>query len=198
MSWIEIATILAIFIGPISAVLVTRYIDGIREDKQRKKDLFTNLMRTRSMKLSIDHVASLNLIQVEFYNDSNVIQKYESYISNLNTPVPQSDQQESFFERREDLFVDLVHSIANALGYQLDKRDLAKLSYGPIGWLHDDDEIRRLRRNANELLEGKRSLPIFTWQMQVGGGEGPFPPPPSQQPTGIEHTQISKDDESSR
>ena len=51
-----LATIAAVFLGPIFAVLLTRYIDYRRADKARKLDIFRTLMRTRKMSLNWEHV----------------------------------------------------------------------------------------------------------------------------------------------
>jgi hypothetical protein len=178
ISLFEILTILAILVGPIAAVMITRRIDDRRAKEHRRREVFSTLMRTRRFKLSVDHVNALNLIQIEFYGRPDVAGAYQQYISHLNSPIPSTtDEQSAFFERREDLFVDLVHSIARELKYDLDKRDLAKLAYGPVGWINDDEEIRAMRRAVLELLSGRRPLPVFAWQLQ--GGIGPFPPVPT-------------------
>ena len=45
--WMGIATIVAVILGPILAVCVTRYIDESRLKQTRRMDVFRTLMRTR-------------------------------------------------------------------------------------------------------------------------------------------------------
>jgi len=61
--WINLA---AILLGPILAVLVTRFIDSRRETQSRRMEIFKTLMRTRRTPTYADHVGALNLIEVEY------------------------------------------------------------------------------------------------------------------------------------
>jgi len=58
--------ILAVFSVPICAIQVAKYIDRLKETRQRKLDIFKTLMATRSDTLSWDHVVALNTIDLEF------------------------------------------------------------------------------------------------------------------------------------
>ena len=64
--WMGLATVLAVLVGPVIAVLITRYFDNRRADEARKLDIFRTLMRTRRLPLHWDHVGALNLVEVEF------------------------------------------------------------------------------------------------------------------------------------
>ena len=58
--------IIAVFLGPIVAVRLTRYLDNKNEIKNRKLELFRTLMSTRAYSISWEHVSALNRIDVEF------------------------------------------------------------------------------------------------------------------------------------
>ena len=62
-----IATIVAIFLGPIRAVRITRKNDAEKAKRDRRYNIFHNLMRTRRIHLAPDRVTALNLVQLEFY-----------------------------------------------------------------------------------------------------------------------------------
>jgi hypothetical protein len=62
-------TVLAIVIGPIAAVAITRWLNDRRDQRNRRMDIFRTLMRTRRSPMSPDHVGALNLIEIEFSND---------------------------------------------------------------------------------------------------------------------------------
>jgi hypothetical protein len=61
--WLMIA---AVFLGPIIAVRLTRYLDNQKEIKGRKLDIFKTLMATRAYTVSWQHVEALNRIDLEF------------------------------------------------------------------------------------------------------------------------------------
>ena len=59
-------TIAAIVIGPIVALRIQRRIDEEREQRNRKKFIFKELMATRAARVSSRHVDALNAVGVEF------------------------------------------------------------------------------------------------------------------------------------
>jgi hypothetical protein len=96
-------------------------------------------------------------------------------VRHLGSALPTPDQQDRYFEEREDLYADLLHAMGLSLGYTFDKRELMRLAYVPILW---QDDFMLQRRNATllaEVLEGARPLPISPFQPKR---QSPFPPPP--------------------
>ena len=69
---LALATIAAVFLGPIAAVLITRLIDNYRLRSDRRIDVFRTLMRTRKMKLTPEHVGALNVVEIEFHGERKV------------------------------------------------------------------------------------------------------------------------------
>lgn len=173
---IPVVTVVAIVVGPIAAVKITRKMDEERSARERKFDVFRILMKTRQVRLSHEHVTALNLIELEFYGCTNVTAPYRTYIQHLYSPMPAIEEQDRYFEERHDLFVDLMHALGKELGYVYDKRELERLSYAPMGWERDENIQRKNAFLLSEILEGKRPFPISSMQIQVAS---PFPPPPS-------------------
>jgi len=183
-AWILALTLIAILVGPIAAVTVTRWGDERREKRKRKHDVLTTLMRTRPARLSYEHVGALNLIQLEFYDSPAVQTAYGRYIDILYQEAPQGDDAgKRFAEERSDRFIELLHQIAKDMSYAFDKKDLEKLSYGPQGWENDESSIRMLRAMSMDVLTGRQSLSVV---MRPSATPGPmFPPPPEIQPAQI-------------
>ena len=174
-----IVTIIAVYIGPIRAVQITRENDLERERTRRQIEIFSNLMKTRRVTLDPLHVMSLNLIEVEFHGSSTIIQAYRAYIDTLAKPVPSSQSsadQDMFRKDREDTFFNLLHAIGQHLKFSFDKRDLDKFSYVPQGWQNVEYEQQNFRQLAIELLLGRRALPVT--QFNVAEVNKKFPPPP--------------------
>ena len=66
MTVTDLIMIAAVFLGPIVAVRLTRYLDNRKEIKERKLEIFKSLMATRSYIVSWLHVEALNRIDLEF------------------------------------------------------------------------------------------------------------------------------------
>lgn len=167
-------TMIAIVYGPIKAVKITRKLDEERERLNRKLSVFRTLMQTRRARTNQDHAGALNLIEVQFYDIEPVRAAYRIYVRHLGSALPTPDQQDRYFEEREDLYADLLHAMGLSLGYTFDKRELMRLAYVPILW---QDDFMLQRRNATllaEVLEGARPLPISPFQPKR---QSPFPPP---------------------
>lgn len=175
MRWIDIITIVAIVVGPILAVTIERLRQARIETKTRKLAVFRSLMRTRRLRLDPEHVGALNLVDLEFYGRPKVMAAFTDYMTHLSAPMPNSDERERFFEQRDDLLVRMLHEMGKDLGFHYDKHDLAKLAYGPVGWSTEQDIQRQNIGYLNELLAGRRALPIT--QMQPPAAN-PFPPAP--------------------
>jgi hypothetical protein len=180
---ILVATGVAIVVGPIVAVKLTLKSEVSREKLRRKYQTFHTLMKTRRVTLSPDHVNALNVIQTEFHDDEKVITAYKKYIDNLSlAPSPPGSADEvirKFGETRDDVFNEMMFEIGRNLGYSLDKRELAKYSYAPQGWLNIEAEQGAIRQFAIELLQGKRGLPVAHFQPSPSASK--FPPPPPVQ-----------------
>jgi hypothetical protein len=176
---ILLATIVAIYYGPIRAVQISRANDDRREKRRREFEIFSNLMKTRRMVLDPLHVVSLNLVEVEFFKNADVIAAYRSYIDNLNKRIPESEPQQvidRYLSERDDAFYVLIHALGKHLDFSFDKRDLKKFSYVPQGWQNIELETQNLRRLVVELLLGRRYLP--TKQFLATDISDKFPPPP--------------------
>jgi hypothetical protein len=93
-----IATIIAIYLGPIRAVVISRENDALREAHRRKLSIFSNLMKTRRTILDPLHVLSLNIVEAEFHRHANIIKVYGAYLDYLNKPIA---TQTTNFRRRQ-------------------------------------------------------------------------------------------------
>ncbi len=171
-----IATIVAIFYGPIRAVQITKTNEEKREKRKRQYSVFHTLMKTRRMSLAGEHVMALNLVQIEFYGQERIVAAYKRYMEHLSLPVPTPATEDAYFEERWDRFFELIHEIGLSLGYTLDKRELAKFAYVPVGWNNDEMEMRLFRQKVIQLLSGRAGIPVY--EFKVTDFLGKFPPPP--------------------
>lgn len=160
--------IFAVLLGPIIAVQLTRYLDNRREIRDRKLHVFKTLMATRGYSISWDHVVALNRIDLEFdrtdRKEKAVIEAWKAYLDHLST---KEITGEPWSIRRVDLFVEMLHRMAQVLDYDFDKTHIKNSSYAPVAHGALEDQMEAIRKGAVELLAGKRQLPIVITNPQV-------------------------------
>lgn len=158
---IAILTILAIFLGPILAVQISQYLERNRWKRERKLNLFKDLMATRLTTLAPQHIQALNMIGVEFDPkaslDKDVIEAWKVYLDHL---YDKNYPKETWESRRAELMIDLLQKMAKSLDYDFDKSHIKSTSYYPTGYGDIEDDQYLIRKGTVELLEGKRSLSV--------------------------------------
>lgn len=193
----EILTIIAIVVGPIAAVLVTRWVDRQREQHQRRMDIFRTLMRTRRAPMSAEHVGALNLIEIEYAGDREVISCWKALFSHFGTqhargdgeqireglsPEESGSRERRFGERltgeRLRLLAKLLHAMARRLGFKIEQLEIFEGGYGPQGWQDIETEQTVVRRFVVELALGRRTLPIGVFDYTRASS--PLPASPAQ------------------
>ena len=175
MGWTDGLAIVAIITGPVTAVLITRFLDRRHDKRQKQIEVLKSLMRTRGARLSAEHVGALNVIQLEFHARDDILDSYRRYIEHLKLALPPVDQQHAFFSQREDRFLELIAAIAHNLNYQFDQRNLERLSYAPPAWGDYESLQRENMTLLWQLLAGHRPLHVTT---NPHPEQGHYPPPP--------------------
>lgn len=176
MTTFEILTLIAIVGGPIAAVVITRMMDNRTARYSRRYSIFGDLIRTRSAKLSPEHVSALNLVEIEFSQSAKVKAAWDRYMENLSSETP-NDQSafNNFILRRDQLFIKLVQEIANDIGYKnVDMTDMMTANYYPRGWQTAEEEQRQLRQLLIGVLSGAKPIPVRL--QDPTQWNGPFPP----------------------
>ena len=176
---LSICTILAVIFGPIFAVIVTRYVDKQRASETRKMDIFRTLMRTRKLPIHFEHVGALNLIEIEFVNQTEIIDAWKKYLQNLSENPPQAlsgNELQAFEKKRDSLLTKLIYEIARSLDFKVEQLDILEGNYLPRGWRDDDREQKLIRHGLIEVLQGRRPLVVQPYAHK--STQSPFPPPP--------------------
>ncbi len=176
---IDALTILALFVGPGLAVWINGHLDRRREQRERKKEIFRILMRTRRLRLSPDHVGALNLIEVEFAKDNTVIDQWlalHRHFSSAHQRLPEetvlesssveetTDKDNLYWNRvvkdRDKLLTKLLREMATVLGIALEPLDVLEGGYTPEAFGTIDNELRIIREYLVRLSWGERTIPI--------------------------------------
>jgi hypothetical protein len=172
LNWEAIAIILATFLGPIFAVLVTIWREGRSELHKRQTYIFRTLMATRRIAVSREHVDALNLIEVDFYKVAPVQTAYREYLKHLQTRLPDHQAWEN---TRQDLLAKLLRTLSVAMKMPIGEIDLRNGGYSPGAWEIKD----RFENFVGELIAGKNAVPI-----NIVGIPSALPPPPPGPPQG--------------
>ena len=161
MTLVDIFTICALMAGPVIAVLITRYLDEKREANRRKWEIFRNLMCFRKHPLSQGFVGSLNLLEVEFHDDKNVLAAWKSMYEHFCQEEPLAENhKKDFYDKRDKLRAAILQKVAFSLGIKLDSLDMFQSGYYPQGWDINESEELLMRKLLGEVLRGTRTFPV--------------------------------------
>lgn len=159
-------TVLAILVAPIVALQIQKYIEDRKEVKERKMQIFRTLMATRANRLNLNHIEALNMIDIEFFKNEKVKEKWKLLLDNfVNYPQDLNEKNyelrlSSCAEKSDALFVDLLFEMAKSLDYKFDEVHLKRNIYVPKGQVDTIKGIEFIRSAFVEVLSGKRPIPI--------------------------------------
>ena len=159
MTVADYATVGAMFLGPMAAVFIAWYLEKQRGLRERRMDIFRTLMRTRtgSARLSADHVAALNLVQVEFRNDSGVQAAWKEYFKIL-CQLGQGQHVEPL--AMEQFLTKLLQAMSRTLGYKIEGWEIFEGGYTPQHWETIETQQRAIREYFIDLAQGKQAVPV--------------------------------------
>ena len=153
----EIILAVAVLLGPILAVVVARYMEHRRIQREQRMYIFRTLMRTRrgTAKLSADHVAALNFVEIEFRNDKAVHDVWKKHFELLENKDTDSLSVEKSLAK-------LLQVISKTLGYKLEGLEIFEGGYTPQDWdtRESDAEWKFIRQYVIALSQGKEAVPV--------------------------------------
>lgn len=172
-------TMFSILTGPAFAVWLTRFLDNRRERYSRRMDIFRTLMRTRRTPIYSEHVGALNLIEIEFSKDKEVIkfwkelfehfatehqklksEKVEDSLSEEDITRRNNDFHDRLSKERQTILAKLLHAMAKAMDFKTEQLEIFEGGYTPQGWNDVETEQSIIRKFFVELYLGKRVLPV--------------------------------------
>lgn len=156
--------IAATLLGPVLAVQTQKWIERAQEKDRRREYVFHTLMATRATRLSPEHLRALNSISLAYQGTDEASKKvrnaWKAYLHNLSADLNNHDQgqQQIHFDRRAELFVDLLAAMADERKFEYDRVSLKTDSYHPQGAGMAEMEAEELRRTALALLRNESGL----------------------------------------
>jgi hypothetical protein len=151
------AVLAATFLGPIFAVLASRYLEWRKETKDRQLYIFRTLMATRRAQLTVEHVTALNLIEIDFKGKSDVLNAWQEYFRNLCCD-PKSEGFQRALNERPQLLTKLLHAIARNLNYNIEQLDIMSGGYYPQMFYDNLQKQQEIQALLAEQISGKRPL----------------------------------------
>lgn len=159
-------TTVAIIVGPLTAVLVTVYLERRRQNYERRHNVFRSLMKTRRTFLSPEHVEALNLIEIEYHGHKGVLDSYEKLFDYfVNSIAKRDDEKEQSFEARKaefhsDLLSALLLEMSKDLGYNKNQFEILRGGYSPILHGQIEEDQGKIRKLLAGLHDGKMAIPV--------------------------------------
>jgi hypothetical protein len=149
-TWFECITLAAILLGPVLALSAQRLLDRLRENKERRVQLFVTLMRTRATPLAPDHINALNSIDVVFdgRRDRKIRDAWSKLLGHITTDASQPNWQ----DRYNDLKVDLFREIGLRVGYNYDTDYFKRQVYYPKAFGDVEADALLLRKTLTKAL----------------------------------------------
>jgi len=154
----------ATVLGPILAVQAQKWVEVLRERRNRKLWVFQTLMATRATRIAPDHVQALNMIDLAFYGgplgrtekEQAVLDAWKVYLNHLTQQFDNSTVNR-WSEKGLDLFLELLYVMSKELNFKFDRVQL-QTPYCPRA--HGDFETWQasVRTSLTEMLNGNRSI----------------------------------------
>ena len=143
--WHLWVTGLAVFLGPVTAVCITLWIQHRKAVRDAKMKLFLALLAERKdVPFSKRATDALNSIDIIFHNSPKVVALWHKHYTLRQTPPSQELQH---------TWVELLAEMASDLGYSnLKQTDLDKF-YVPQGHIDDAEFQRKVAQQWSRVLE---------------------------------------------
>ena len=148
MEWINLVAIIVI---PILAVIIGQYLQDRSEKRKDKMRVFTHLMSYRSFGYIDQYSVNIfNSVPIIFYDDKEVIEKYNSYLKSLNI---KPDDAQIKQKEIEDNKTKMLVAMAKALKYKNINWELIQNPYIPKGLLDQIDAENTYKRGQVEIAK---------------------------------------------
>lgn len=158
-------------LSPILAVQAQKMVERIQAKQSQRESVFRALMATRGARLSNEHVAALNMIDLVFYGrgdgkrnakDEAVIEAWRAYLDHLNIDYVNQppENRAALIIKREDLFAALLYAVAHRVGYKFTLSQIRKGLYLPNAHEARDRHAEEIQSVLPDLLAGRRPLAV--------------------------------------
>ena len=159
MTW---AIVLATFVGPVAAVLITLGYQHYQRQHERRLEIFTALLRSRHLKDDAFRDA-VNLTPVQFHNKQKVMASHEALMRVVNSADWQSENVETqrlILDSFDDAISSLIEEMAKSLGMKLPSREVWRGGYLPGTTVQRVGDQAQIQRGLAAILSGREPLRV--------------------------------------
>jgi len=171
----QIITIGAIVAGPIAAVLVGLLLESIKKQKERKKEIFRKLMKTRGLSLSPEHVEALNMIIVEFnstsIHDRSIRRAWKLYFYHLCNEEKREQNPEKWVANNANYLSNLIYRMGKSLGYSIERDQIQHDAYVPMYHRANEENANKVKLFLTDIADGRRAFPVLNFDPQAPAEE---------------------------
>jgi hypothetical protein len=174
-TWFDwFVVISAIFFSPVFAVAAQRYIDRLREKKDRRVQCYLTLMSLRASPLHPDHIRALNSLDTIFDGeggqDLKIRNSWTAVLAHVSLPAATTP---NWGERFADLRTDLYQAIGKAVGYDHSVDYVKTRVYSPQRYADlETDQLAIYRGLAQSLADGRLKVTVETELPQTPAARG--------------------------
>lgn len=154
-------TVAAIILGPVLAFGIQHWRDQLREDRNRKRKVFHQLLLTLKVPMAQVHVDAINSVPLEFYSHPETIRAWRLYTSHLNNRNMLKNNNQAWGEKKFELLIDLVYEMGKTLRFDhIDKATLRDNLYVPQGYEDREEQFSQIRATLLQVLRGECPVPV--------------------------------------
>ena len=159
----DVLMVLATMVSPFIAVQASEKLRANVAAKEAREKVFHTLISTRGARLTPDHVAALNRIDLVFPATSfaGVSDSWNLYMRHLSRSRAEAEQAgDAHFAEGNRLFMSLLKAMAGALSIPFSDTALQHNAYYPQGYIHNEQQAYLLRDAALTVLRGEQAISI--------------------------------------
>lgn len=150
-----ILNLIALIVIPIAAVVIGHHLQNRAKRREDKMEIFKALMISRALGWTNETVRALNIIEIVFYDNKEVLQQWKVYYDKLCVENPtETDVKKIQTERNK-----LLETIAKSLGYKNQITwETIQNPYIPKGMLDMMEQQQKYQNNQVEIMENMKSM----------------------------------------
>ena len=159
----DVVMVLATLVSPFLAVQASERLRANVAAKEAREKIFHTLIATRGARMTPDHVAALNRIDLTFPPESfsGVSDAWNLYMRHLSQPEPTDPAARVALATAGNvLFLGMLRAMASALKIPFSDSALRHNAYYPMGYVHNESQHYALRDAALKVLQGEQGIVI--------------------------------------
>ena len=159
----DVLVVLATTVSPFIAVQASEKLRANASARDAREKVFHTLMSTRGARMTPEHVAALNRIDLVFPAQKfpGVSDAWNLYMRHLSTGRQEAERVgEAHFSNADRLFMSLLKAMAAALNTPFSDMTLQHNAYYPQGYIHNEQQNYLLRDAALQVLKGEQAIAV--------------------------------------